>query len=176
MTPIKATDFPQETRSIGACALTSDRPCRNRTTRGGSLPKPADKGRLSTAAISRQRICPASPSYRTSWDFLPRCLVLVFDTMLALLFGATILSVVARRANVPYPTLMALGGALLAFLPGAPQLDLRPDLMLALFVAPVLLDAAYRTSLRDLRQNWRPISSLVLVAVGVTTIAVALAA
>jgi len=101
--------------------------------------------------------------------------MLVFETILALLFGATILSVVARRANIPYPTLLALGGALLALLPGTPKLDLPPDLILALFVAPVLLDAAYGTSLRDLRQSWRPILSLVLVAVGLTTIAVAFA-
>jgi Na+/H+ antiporter len=102
--------------------------------------------------------------------------MLIFETILALLFGATILSVVARRANVPYPTLLALGGALIAFLPGAPRLDLPPDLILALFVAPVLLDAAHATSLRDLRQNWRPVLSLVLVAVGLTTIAVAFVA
>jgi NhaP-type Na+/H+ or K+/H+ antiporter len=102
--------------------------------------------------------------------------MVIFETLLALLLAATILSVAARRMNVPYPTLLALGGALIAFLPGAPRLDLPPDLILALFVAPVLLDAAYDTSLRDLRQNWRPVLSLVSVAVGVTTIAVAFAA
>jgi CPA1 family monovalent cation:H+ antiporter len=101
--------------------------------------------------------------------------MLIFETILALLLGATILSVVARRANIPYPTLLAVGGASIALLPGAPRLDLPPDLILALFVAPVLLDAAYDTSLRDLRQNWRPVLSLVLVAVGLTTIAVAFA-
>ena len=53
---------------------------------------------------------------------------------------------------------------------------LEPDLALALFVAPVLLDAAYDTSLRDLRDNWLPVSTLVFVAVGVTTAAVALLA
>ena len=45
--------------------------------------------------------------------------------------------------------------------------------MLALFVAPVLLDAAYDTSVRDLRANWIPITCLVLAAVGITTFAVA---
>jgi CPA1 family monovalent cation:H+ antiporter len=45
--------------------------------------------------------------------------------------------------------------------------------MLALFVAPVLLDAAYDTSVRDLRANWIPVTCLVVVAVGVTTAAVA---
>ena len=102
--------------------------------------------------------------------------MLAFETILGLLLGATILSMVAQRANVPYPTLLALGGAAVAFMPGAPRLELPPELILALFVAPVLLDAAHDASLRDLRNNWRPVSSLVLVAVGLTTLAVAVAA
>jgi CPA1 family monovalent cation:H+ antiporter len=102
--------------------------------------------------------------------------MLVFETVLALLIGATALSTLAKRAAIPYPTILALGGALVAFIPGAPRLDLPPDLILALFVAPVLLDAAYDTSLRDLRKNWRPVLWLALVAVALTTIAVAFAA
>lgn len=95
--------------------------------------------------------------------------MLTFETILVLLVGATVLSAVARRVNIPYPTLLALGGAALAFLPGAPRLDLDPELILALFVAPVLADAAFDASLRDLRDNWRPVLSLVFVAVGLTT-------
>ncbi|MFC4453699.1 sodium:proton antiporter [Deinococcus sonorensis] len=102
--------------------------------------------------------------------------MLVFETILGLLLGATLLSLAARRLNIPYPTLLAVGGALIAFLPGVPRFGLAPDLILALFVAPVLLDAAYDTSLRDLRDNWHPVLSLVLVAVGLTTLAVAFAA
>jgi len=64
----------------------------------------------------------------------------------------------------------------LALVPGAPALSLEPDLALALFVAPVLLDAAYDTSVRDLKDNWLPVTSLVLVAVGLTTVAVAVVA
>src|SRR3954449_7393252 len=100
----------------------------------------------------------------------------VFEAILALLLGSIILSAFARRLAVPYPTMLALGGALLAVIPGAPRLDLPPELILALFVAPVLLDAAYDASLRDLRRNWIPVSSLVLVAVALTTVAVAIAA
>src|SRR4029079_546264 len=95
--------------------------------------------------------------------------MLIFETVLGLLLGATALSTLARRAGVPYPTLLALGGALIAFIPGAPRLDLPPDLILALFVAPGLMDAAYDASLRDLKKNWRPVSWLVLVAVGLTS-------
>src|SRR4051794_16351555 len=99
-----------------------------------------------------------------------------FEAVLALLLGATVLSAFARRLAIPYPTLLALGGALLAIIPGAPRLDLPPELILALFVAPVLLDAAYDASLRDLRQAWVPVSSLVLIAVALTTVAVAVTA
>jgi CPA1 family monovalent cation:H+ antiporter len=53
---------------------------------------------------------------------------------------------------------------------------LEPHLALALFVAPVLVDAAYDTSLRDLRTNWRPIAGLVVAAVGTTVLAVGLVA
>ncbi|HWK64076.1 MAG TPA: sodium:proton antiporter [Rhizobiaceae bacterium] len=99
-----------------------------------------------------------------------------FEVVLALLLGATILSSLARRAGVPSPTLLAIGGAILAFVPGAPRLELPPELILALFVAPILLDAAFDASLRDLRANWRPVGSLVLIAVGLTTAAVAITA
>ena len=96
-----------------------------------------------------------------------------FEWIIGLLLGAVLLSALARRLKVPYPTFLALGGMLLAFVPSGPQWTLEPDLALALFVAPVLLDAAFDTSLRDLRNNWLPVSTLVLVAVGLTTASVA---
>jgi len=71
---------------------------------------------------------------------------------------------------------LALGGALLAFVPGAPSFRVLPELALALFVAPVLLDAAYDASPRDLRDNWAPVAGLVICAVALTTIAVAVVA
>lgn len=102
--------------------------------------------------------------------------MLVFETILALLLCAALLSILARAIGTPYPVLLALGGVVLAFVPGLPSLDLPPDLILALFVAPVLLDAAHDTSYRDLKRNWRSVLSLVVVAVGLTTAAVAIAA
>lgn len=99
----------------------------------------------------------------------------LFENILILLVAATLLSMFARRLAIPYPALLALGGVGIALFPmqGLPQVDLSPELVLTLFVAPILLDAAHDTSLRDLRYNWRPISSLVLIAVGLTTLAVA---
>ncbi len=98
------------------------------------------------------------------------------EQLLGLFLAAVILAAVARRIGAPYPVFLALGGALLAFLPGAPLLSVPPALALALFVAPVLLDAAYDASLRDLRDNWAPVTGLVVFAVGFTTAAVAVIA
>ena len=97
-----------------------------------------------------------------------------FEWIILLLLGAALLAALARRWGAPYPTFLALGGVLLAFLPASPSWTLDPQLALALFVAPVLLDAAYDTSLRDLRANWRPVAGLVVAAVGTTVVAVAL--
>lgn len=102
--------------------------------------------------------------------------MITFQWIIGLLLGAVLLSALARRLKVPYPTFLAVGGMLLAFVPSGPAWTLEPDLALALFVAPVLLDAAYDTSLRDLRRNWLPVSTLVFVAVGLTTAAVAVLA
>jgi len=98
------------------------------------------------------------------------------EGLLLLILAAVILAAAARRVGAPYPVFLALGGVLLAFLPGAPSLTVPPELALALFVAPVLLDAAYDASPRDLRDNWIPLTSLVVFAVGITATAVAVVA
>jgi Na+/H+ antiporter len=100
--------------------------------------------------------------------------MLLFEWTLVLLLAAVLLAALARRLDVPYPALLALAGAVLAFLPIAPEIEIDPDLALALFVAPVLLDAAFDTSPRDLKRNALPLTSLAVVAVLLTTVAVAL--
>ena len=97
----------------------------------------------------------------------------LFELVLALLLGGVGLVLLAPHLRVPWPALLALAGAALAFVPGVPEAVLEPELALALFVAPVLLDAAYDASPRDLRDNWVPVGGLVLGAVGLTVAAVA---
>src|SRR4051795_10729543 len=100
----------------------------------------------------------------------------VFEVIVAMLLGGAALAAVARRLGAPYPALLALAGAALALVPGLPTVVLEPDLALALFVAPVLVDAAFDASPRDLRANWRPVASLALGAVALTVAAVAVVA
>ena len=98
------------------------------------------------------------------------------ELILAMLLGAVLLNAIASRIKVPYPVPLAVGGTAVAFVPNAPQVILNPELALVLFVAPMLLDAAYDTSLRDLKEAWFIIGSLVIVAVSVTAAAVAIVA
>src|SRR3954451_15338055 len=100
----------------------------------------------------------------------------VFEVIIVLLLGGAALAAAARRFGAPYPALVALAGAVLALVPGAPTLVLDPELALALFVAPVLVDAAFDASPRDLRANWRAVTSLALGAVALTIAVVALVA
>ena len=102
--------------------------------------------------------------------------MVVFEIVIALLLGGAILAALARRIAMPYPALVAVAGAALALFPRAPSIVLDPELALALFVAPVLLDAAFDASQRDLRTHWRTVISLALGAVVLTVLVVAVVA
>ncbi|ANT53469.1 cation:proton antiporter [Mesorhizobium amorphae] len=97
----------------------------------------------------------------------------LFELTLVLLLIAVALTAVSRRLEIPYPSLLALAGVGIAFVPGAPTIEIDPELALALFIAPVLLDAAYDTSLRDLKRYRLSLVALALGAVVFTTVVVA---
>ncbi|QSQ25528.1 cation:proton antiporter [Pyxidicoccus parkwayensis] len=100
----------------------------------------------------------------------------VFEITIALLLAGAALTALSKRLGTPYPAMVALAGAGLALVPGTPTLVLDPELALTLFVAPVLLDAAFDASLRDLRANWRPVAGLAIGAVALTIVVVAVVA
>ena len=97
----------------------------------------------------------------------------LFESLLTLLIIAALLLQLSRRLSAPYPAMLALAGAGVAIFPWAPHLEIQPRLALTLFIAPVLLDAAYDTAPRELRRYWIPLLSLVVIAVILTTAVVA---
>jgi Na+/H+ antiporter len=99
--------------------------------------------------------------------------VALFQTLILLLFIAALLLSAARRVGIPYPTLLAVAGMLVAISPFAPSFRIDPHLALAIFIAPALLDAAFDTSPRDLRRLWVPLLVLAVGAVLATTLTVA---
>ena len=96
-----------------------------------------------------------------------------FESLLALLAAAIVLLQVSRRLHFPYPAMLALAGTLLAFVPGVPTIRIEPDTALALFIAPVLLDAAFDFPVGAAQTLWRPLAIMAVGAVLMTIAAVA---
>ena len=97
----------------------------------------------------------------------------LFDSVLVLTLVAILLLRISHRFAVPYPTMLAIAGVLMAASPWVPDVHIDPSFVLALFIAPALLDAAYNFPPSALRRYWLPLSVLAGGAVLVTTAAVA---
>jgi len=98
------------------------------------------------------------------------------ETIVGLLVVVVILVMLARRLNIPYPIPLVLGGLALGFVPGLPHIAMPPDLVLLVFLPPLLYSEALTLSWRDFRANLRPISLLAFGLVAMTTLIVAVVA
>jgi Na+/H+ antiporter len=96
--------------------------------------------------------------------------------LLAVLAAVSVLLVVAYHSQIPYPILLVVGGAGLGFVPGVPDVQLDPDLVLVIVLPPLLYAAAFFSSLRELRDNLREISMLAIGLVIFTMAGVAVVA
>lgn len=96
----------------------------------------------------------------------------VVQILLFLLLCSVVLGWLSRRAGLPYPIALVLGGGALGFVPGLPQLEVDPQFLLVLVLPPILYQAALLTSWRDFKANLRPIGLLAIGLVIVTMLAV----
>jgi Na+/H+ antiporter len=96
--------------------------------------------------------------------------------LLALMVAMVALSALARLVDVPYPILLVLGGLLLGFVPGMPAIELPPELVLVLFLPPLLYWSGFFSSPRDLQADLGAISLLAVGLVLATMGAVAVTA
>lgn len=95
-----------------------------------------------------------------------------FQTILLLLMIAVVLDTVARRLRLPSASVLVLAGIVLALVPGLPEVEFDPDLVMVLFLPPLLLSGAYFTVWPDFRANLRIILQLAVGAVALTTLLV----
>jgi CPA1 family monovalent cation:H+ antiporter len=99
---------------------------------------------------------------------------------LALIVGLLLATVVAvgvgDRLRLPYPVLMLLLAAALTFIPGFPEMEISPELILPVFLPPLLFATAQRSSWSVFRVRWRTLIMLAVALVVVSTAAVAGAA
>ena len=95
---------------------------------------------------------------------------------LALLFLVVLFAILARKLQTPYPIVLVIAGLVLSFIPGAPRLQLNPDVVFLVVLPPLLYAAAWQTSWREFRFNMVSIFMLAFGLVGFTVAGVALVA
>jgi Na+/H+ antiporter len=98
------------------------------------------------------------------------------EIICTLLIVVATLAIVAKKVELPYPVLLVMAGLALAFVPGLPALQLRPEIVFLFLLPPLLYPAAVFTSWRDFRTNLRPILFLAIGLVLLTTAVVAMVA
>jgi monovalent cation/hydrogen antiporter len=91
----------------------------------------------------------------------------------ALFVSAAGLNALANWLNVPYPIPLVIGGLVLGLLPGIPDIQLDPDLVLLVFLPPLLYASAFFADLRALRTDARVIALSAVGLVLATTGAIA---
>jgi len=96
----------------------------------------------------------------------------IFLILLAVLAGTALL---ARRVNIAPAILLLLAGIALAFVPGMPTVELPPELVLLVFLPPLIYSASVAMSWREFKSNLRPIILLSVGCVIFTAFAVATA-
>jgi len=95
--------------------------------------------------------------------------------LVAVLVSVAVLNVLASRIGVPYPIVLVLGGLALGLVPGLPKVELDPDLVLLVFLPPLLYTAAFFSNQRSLRTYARALSLISIGLVLLTTVLVAVA-
>ncbi len=76
----------------------------------------------------------------------------------ALFISAAVLNSIANWLKVPYPIPLVLGGLVIGLIPGMPHIELDPDLVLLVFLPPLLYASAFFYDLRALRDDARVIA------------------
>jgi Na+/H+ antiporter len=92
---------------------------------------------------------------------------------IGLLIGIVVIATIADRVRIAYPILLVIAGIGIALIPIHHHVELEPELVLLVFLPPLIYDASLDTSARELRTQVRPILFLAVGLVLVTMTAVA---
>ena len=93
--------------------------------------------------------------------------------IMALMIGA---SGLADKIRIPVPVLLLLVGIGVGFVPAMPGIQLNPEIIMLLFLPPLLYDAAFNISFKEFRTNINTISALAVGLVFLTTAGIAVIA
>jgi len=99
--------------------------------------------------------------------------VQALELILFMLAVSAAFELIARKLSIPLPTLLVVGGLVLAVMPGLPRAELPPDIVFLIFVPPLVYWAALTISFQDFRDNIR---SITLLGVGLVLATMAIVA
>ncbi len=91
-----------------------------------------------------------------------------------ILFIVVIVTSVSEKVNLPYPLLLVVAGLVVGFIPDIPNWHPSSEIVLALFLPPILFRAARLINWRDIKSNLGTIGSLSIVLVLLTAFLVAI--
>ena len=92
--------------------------------------------------------------------------------IIALILAICVLIMVSQRIKVAYPIMLVLGGVAMSFIPGMPRFNINPDLIFLVFLPPILYEAAYYNSWKELWRWRRIIGSFAFIVVFITALVV----
>ncbi len=98
---------------------------------------------------------------------------LLFLFLLMIVIG---IIMIAQKIQVAYPVLLVITGLLISFIPGLPKIELTPEIVFILILPPILYEAAWACSYRELFRWRRIILSFAFIVVFITAIGVAFTA
>src|SRR6187551_3721950 len=98
-----------------------------------------------------------------------------FPFYLTLIVVIVLLIMLANKVKVAYPVVLVVAGLLISFIPGIPILHIKPELIFIIFLPPLLYDAAFAISWKELWRWRRIVGSFAFIVVFFTATSVALA-
>ncbi|GAB3330996.1 Na+/H+ antiporter [Larkinella ripae] len=99
-----------------------------------------------------------------------------YSVVLFIMAIMIVLSAVASRIKIPYPILLVMAGIGMGYLPEIPAISLNPEIVFLIFLPPLLYDASFTISFKELQSNWATVSSLAISLVFMTTTTIAVIA
>ncbi len=93
--------------------------------------------------------------------------------ILALIAIIVLLELLAAKLKVAYPVLLVLGGLCISFIPALPKVHIDPDMIFFIFLPPLLFEAAWSISFKEMKKWWRIIGSFAFLVVLFSALAVA---
>lgn len=99
-----------------------------------------------------------------------------FTLILVIMSIMLVTSGIAEKFKLPAPIILIVIGMMVGFLPSMPKLELSPEIVMLLFLPPLLYDAAFNISFKDFRTNFNTISSLAFGLVFITAAGIAVIA